>query len=173
MLLQEQQQQQQQQIVVDDDEDEMGRGPASVTRPIGDVLVPPLPLQPAPSLICTFSRLCDDGPLPAALALLPNLAAAGVRADPISLCRLIKLCVRQGKASDGRLIHRHVSSAANSNGEGAPHASLFVSMHAKFGLLDDALELFGRMPERNVVSWTTVISALASAGGRKQDSFVK
>ncbi|KAK1692265.1 hypothetical protein QYE76_008974 [Lolium multiflorum] len=162
MLLQEQQQQQQ--IVVDDDEDEMGRGPASVC----------LHSHSNPHLlICTFSRLCDDGPLPAALALLPNLAAAGVRTDPISLCRLIKLCVRHGKASDGRLIHRHVSSAANSNGEGAPHASLFVSMHAKFGLLDDALELLGRMPERNVVSWTTVISALASAGGRKQDSFVK
>ncbi|KAM0869964.1 hypothetical protein ACQ4PT_040325 [Festuca glaucescens] len=127
-------------------------------------------------LISTFSRLCDDGPLPAALALLPNLAAAGVRADPISLCRLIKLCVRHGTASDGRIIHRHVSTAANSNGRGgAPHASLFVSnslvsMYAKFGLLDDALHLFGTMPERNVVSWTTVIAALASAGGRKQDA---
>ncbi|XP_071679589.1 pentatricopeptide repeat-containing protein At2g03880, mitochondrial [Lolium perenne] len=124
-------------------------------------------------LLPTFSRLCDDGPLPAAIALLPDLAAAGVRADPISLCRLIKLCVRHGTASDGRLIHQHVSSAAINGSGGEPHASLFVSnslvsMYAKFGLLDDALELFGTMPERNVVSWTTVISALASAGGRKQ-----
>ncbi|KAK1606337.1 hypothetical protein QYE76_030010 [Lolium multiflorum] len=127
------------------------------------------------SLLPTFSRLCDDGPLPAAIALLPDLAAAGVRADPISLCRLIKLCVRHGTASDGRLIHHHVSSAAINGAGGEPHASLFVSnslvsMYAKFGLLDDALHLFGTMPERNVVSWTTIISALASAGGRKQEA---
>ncbi|KAF7101056.1 hypothetical protein CFC21_102456 [Triticum aestivum] len=129
--------------------------------------------QPHP-LLATFSRLCDDGPLPAALALLPDLASAGVRADPISLCRLIKLCVRHGTANDGRLIHDHVSRTANSGGE-APHTGLFVSnslisMYAKFGLLHDALELFGGMPHRNVVSWTTVVAALANAGGRKQEA---
>ena len=43
-------------------------------------------------------------------------------------------------------------------------------MYAKFGLLDDALELFGGMPQRNVVSWTTIVAALASAGGRKQEA---
>lgn len=43
-------------------------------------------------------------------------------------------------------------------------------MYAKFGMLDDALELFGGMPQRNVVSWTTVVAALANAPGRKKEA---
>ncbi|KAL5200795.1 hypothetical protein ABZP36_021998 [Zizania latifolia] len=124
-------------------------------------------------LLAAFSRLCVDGPLRAALALLPDLADAGVRADPVTVCRLIKLCVRHGTASDGRLIHRHVSDSGHG---GAPFgSSLFVSnslvsMYAKFGLLDDALRLFDGMPQKNVVSWTTVVAALANAGGRKEEA---
>ncbi|KAG8075942.1 hypothetical protein GUJ93_ZPchr0006g41959 [Zizania palustris] len=124
-------------------------------------------------LLIAFSRLCVDGPLRAALALLPDLAAAGLRADPVTVCRLIKLCVRHGTASDGRLIHRHVFDSGHG---GAPFgSSLFVSnslvsMYAKFGLLDDALRLFDGMPQKNVVSWTTVVAAMANAGGRKEEA---
>src|SRR5688572_16463300 len=61
-------------------------------------------------LLATFSRLCVEGPFATALALLPDLASVGLRADPVSLTRLVKLCVRHGTASDGRLIHRHVAA---------------------------------------------------------------
>jgi pentatricopeptide repeat protein len=128
--------------------------------------------RPHPSLT-TFSRLCVEGPLPAALALLSELAAAGLRADPVSLTRLVKLCVRHGTADHGRLIHRHVEAHGPLPHDGA--GGLFVSnslasMYAKFGLLDDALRMFDGMPVRNVVTWTTVVAALASADGRKQEA---
>ncbi|KAF8690121.1 hypothetical protein HU200_041359 [Digitaria exilis] len=130
--------------------------------------------QPHPHpLLSTFSRLCFEGPLHAALALLPDLASAGLRADPVSLTRLVKLCVRHGTASDGRLIHRHVAAhgALSPGGGGGLFVSnSLVSMYAKFGLLDDALRLFDGMPERNVVTWTTVVAALANAEGRKEEA---
>jgi pentatricopeptide repeat protein len=131
--------------------------------------------RPHPSL-AIFSRLCVEGPFPAALALLPDLAAAGLRADPVSLTRLVKLCVRHGTASDGRLIHRHVeahgplSHYSFGAGGGLFVSNSLVSMYAKFGLLDDALRLFDGMPERNVVTWTTVVAALANADGRKEEA---
>jgi len=127
-------------------------------------------------LLATFSRLCVEGPFRAALALLPDLASAGLRADPVSLTRLVKLCVRHGTASDGRLIHCHVADHGSlSHGAGAGAGGLFVSnslvsMYVKFGLLDDALRLFDGMPERNVVTWTTVVAALANAEGRKDEA---
>ncbi|KAL6858990.1 hypothetical protein ACP4OV_017992 [Aristida adscensionis] len=130
-------------------------------------------------LLAAFSRLSAEGPLPAALALLPDLAAAGLRADPVSLSRLVKLCARHGTAADGRLIHRHVASyhrgALSHDGGGGGGGGLFVanslvSMYVKFGLLDDALRLFDGMPQRNVVSWTTVVAALANADGRKEEA---
>ncbi|XP_062190969.1 pentatricopeptide repeat-containing protein At2g03880, mitochondrial [Phragmites australis] len=125
-------------------------------------------------LLATFSRLCAEGPFPAALSLLLDLAAAGLRADPVSLCCLVKLCVRHGTASDGRLIHRHVTRGdygALGHGGGSLFVSnSLVSMYVKFGLLDDALRLFDGMSQRNVVSWTTVVAALASADGRKEEA---
>ncbi|KAL6644554.1 hypothetical protein ACP70R_016162 [Stipagrostis hirtigluma subsp. patula] len=131
-------------------------------------------LHPHP-LLATFSRLCAEGPLPAALALLPDLAAAGLRADPVSLCRLVKLCVRHGTASDGRLIHHHVASRdhgalAHGGGGGLFVSNSLVSMYVKFGLLNDALRLFDGMPQRNVVTWTTIVAALANADGRKEEA---
>ncbi|CAD6264694.1 unnamed protein product [Miscanthus lutarioriparius] len=129
--------------------------------------------RPHPSL-AIFSRLFIEGPLPAALALLPDLAAAGLRADPVSLTRLVKLCVRHGTASDGRLIHRHVEThgplSHYSAGGGLFVSNSLVSMYAKFGLLDEALRLFDGMPERNVVTWTTVVAALANLNGRKEEA---
>ncbi|KAK3123839.1 hypothetical protein QOZ80_8AG0636810 [Eleusine coracana subsp. coracana] len=121
-------------------------------------------------LLATFSRLCAEGPLRPALALLPDLAAAGLRADPVSLCRLVKLCVRQGTANDGRLIHRHVAHEAPHGVGGLFVSNSLVSMYAKFGLLDDALRLFDEIPEKNVVSWTTVVAALANTEGRKEEA---
>jgi len=82
--------------------------------------------------------------------------------------------VRHGTASDDRLIHRHVADhGALSHGGGG--GGLFVSnslmsMYVKFGLLDDALRLFDGTPERNVVTWTTVVAALANADGRKDEA---
>ncbi|XP_040380736.1 pentatricopeptide repeat-containing protein At2g03880, mitochondrial isoform X2 [Oryza brachyantha] len=124
-------------------------------------------------LLVAFSRLCAHGPLCHALALLENLAAAGLRADPVAVSRLIKLCVRHGTPSDGRLIHRYVHGGGSMGAHFA--SSLFVSnslvsMYAKFGLLDDALRLFDGMPQKNVVSWTTVVAALANASGRKEEA---
>uniref|UniRef100_A0A0D9WQ61 Pentacotripeptide-repeat region of PRORP domain-containing protein n=1 Tax=Leersia perrieri TaxID=77586 RepID=A0A0D9WQ61_9ORYZ len=128
-------------------------------------------------LLAAFSRLSLHGPLRDALALLPGLAAAGLlRVDPVAVCRLVKLCVRHGTPTDGRLIHRYVYDDGGSGAAAAPFGrSLFVSnslvsMYAKFGLLDDALNLFDAMPQRNVVSWTTVVAALANAGGRKEQA---
>uniref|UniRef100_A0A6V7QW72 DYW domain-containing protein n=1 Tax=Ananas comosus var. bracteatus TaxID=296719 RepID=A0A6V7QW72_ANACO len=106
-------------------------------------------------------RLCLRGPLADAVAALPILDSLGLRADPLSYSDLIKLCLRHGSPDHARLLHRHLfSSHAN-------HPQLFlsnslISMYVKFGLLEDARDLFDQMPQRNVVSWTTMISALAN-----------
>jgi pentatricopeptide repeat protein len=42
--------------------------------------------------------------------------------------------------------------------------SALVDMYAKCGSMDKARDLFDRMPQRNVVSWNTMISAYARDG---------
>jgi pentatricopeptide repeat protein len=41
--------------------------------------------------------------------------------------------------------------------------NIFLSMYVKFNLLDEAQALFNQMPKRNVILWTTMISAYTDA----------
>eukprot|EP00268_Persea_americana_P008602 TRINITY_DN13354_c1_g1_i1.p1 TRINITY_DN13354_c1_g1~~TRINITY_DN13354_c1_g1_i1.p1 ORF type:complete len:576 (-),score=78.08 TRINITY_DN13354_c1_g1_i1:509-2158(-) len=65
------------------------------------------------------------------------------------------------------MVHLHIFS----NGY-VPETFLInhlLNMYIKFGLLDEARKLFDEMPERNVVSWTTMISAYTN-GNRSEEA---
>ncbi|XP_072992230.1 pentatricopeptide repeat-containing protein At2g03880, mitochondrial [Typha latifolia] len=131
----------------------------SSLSPTSPVLENPTPNHNHP-LLESFSRLCFHGPLPDAMATMAILDSHGLIADPVSYSHLIKLCLQHGAVDHGRLVHHHLSSRGG-------HLELFLSnslmgMYVKFGLLDDARKLFDQMPRRNVVSWTTMIAALAN-----------
>ncbi|KAF5205429.1 Pentatricopeptide repeat, partial [Thalictrum thalictroides] len=88
---------------------------------------------------------------------LDSLEKYGVRANSVAYSELIKCCVADGTIEQGKRVHEHVYS----NGY-KPKTFLnnfLLNMYIKFDLLDEALELFDKMHERNVVSWTTIISA--------------
>ncbi|KOM25097.1 hypothetical protein LR48_Vigan50s001700 [Vigna angularis] len=84
-----------------------------------------------------------------------------VWADAIAYSELIKCCLAHGAVKEGKRVHRHIFS----NGY---HPKTFlintlINMYVKFNLLEEAHVLFDKMPERNVVSWTTMISAYSNA----------
>lgn len=85
----------------------------------------------------------------------------GVWADSITYSELIKCCLACGAVEDGRRVHRHVLS----NGYQAKTflINVLINMYVKFGLLEEAQKLFDEMPERNFVSWTTMIAAYTNA----------
>ncbi|PKU81546.1 pentatricopeptide repeat-containing protein At2g03880, mitochondrial [Dendrobium catenatum] len=117
-----------------------------------------LTLDPNQSLVQSFTRLSLHGPLSDAMAALETIDSRCLHAaDPIDYLHLIKLCLSAGAADAGRRIHRHLTSAGYL-------PVLFLSnsllgMYVRFGLIGDARQLFGDLPHRNVVSWTTMISA--------------
>ncbi|KAK7291753.1 hypothetical protein RIF29_07137 [Crotalaria pallida] len=75
---------------------------------------------------------------------------------------LIKACSIHHAVLQGKQIHAHVFKF----GFGADTFALnnLVHMYVSFGLLGDARKLFDKMPVRNVVSWTTVISGYCQWG---------
>ncbi|KAK8950032.1 Pentatricopeptide repeat-containing protein [Platanthera guangdongensis] len=130
-------------------------------------------LTPNQSLIQSFTRLSLHGPHPEAMAALDALQSRCLRAaDPVDYLHLIKLCISAGAVDAGRRIQQHLTSAGYL-------PVLFLSnsllgMHVRFGLIHDARQLFDALPLRNVVSWTTMISAFIGLDQRSEalDLFV-
>ncbi|OEL14196.1 Pentatricopeptide repeat-containing protein [Dichanthelium oligosanthes] len=85
-----------------------------------------------------------------------NAMDGGARPDRISVCSVIPVCGGEGQLELGRQIH---GFAVKLGVEG--HVSIgnvLVAMYYKCGTPGCARKLFGFMNERDVISWTTMIS---------------
>ncbi|KAJ1292338.1 hypothetical protein BS78_02G384800 [Paspalum vaginatum] len=107
------------------------------------------------ALLC---GLAQDGDCPAEVVrvFLRMLKHGGVRPDRISVCSVIPACGGEGKLELGRQIH---GFAAKLGVDG--HVSIgnvLVAMYYKCGAPGCARKLFDFMNERDVISWTTVMS---------------
>ena len=85
----------------------------------------------------------------------------GIWAESITYSELTKCCLARGAVNEAKLVHNHVFS--NGHQPKTFLINILLNMYVKFNLLDQAQELFDQMPERNVVSWTTMISACTNA----------
>lgn len=100
------------------------------------------------------------------MAAMSSLQEHRVFADPITYSHLMKICNTQ----QFKLVHNHLYS--NGHQPKTFLINILISMHVKFDLLEDAQKLFDEMPERNVVSWTTMISAYAKCNPKRALEFI-
>lgn len=113
------------------------------------------------SLIAEFTKFCHQRDLPRAIKTLQEMTKHGLWSDSITYSELIKCCLTHGAIEEGKLVHKHVLSTGYEPKNFLNN--IFLNMYAKFNLLEDAELLFDAMGDRNVVSWTTIISAYSSA----------
>ncbi|KAI6689568.1 hypothetical protein NL676_026396 [Syzygium grande] len=114
------------------------------------------------SLLDDFVERCHQRDLPRAMKAMHAMQRHGIWADAITYSQLVKCCVARGAVEEGKSVRKHVFS-----GGYQPKTFLLnvlLNMYVRFNLLEDAEDLFDEMPERNVVSWTTLISAYANKG---------
>ncbi|GAB4838681.1 Pentatricopeptide repeat-containing protein At2g03880, mitochondrial [Ancistrocladus abbreviatus] len=112
-------------------------------------------------LIDEFAKFCYQRDLPRAIKAMQSMENHGLWADCITYSELIKCCIAHKAIQQGKLVHKHVFS--NGHEPKTFLLNILLNMYAKFDMLDNAEELFVKMPERNVVSWTTMISAYCNA----------
>ncbi|CAM8941885.1 unnamed protein product [Rhodiola kirilowii] len=114
------------------------------------------------AVVDEFTRFCYQRDLPRAMRAMEAMERSGLYADAVTYSELIKCCLARRAVDDGKRVHRHVCSAGYE-----PKTfliNILLNMYVKFSLLDDARKLFDKMPDRNVVSWTTMIAGFANAG---------
>ncbi|XP_051152625.1 pentatricopeptide repeat-containing protein At4g14820 [Andrographis paniculata] len=97
-----------------------------------------------------------------ALKIFDDMQRRGVKPDQVTMLSVISACASLGALNQGKKIHSIVDDKGF--GKALPINNALIDMYAKCGSLEDAKRVFARMRRRNVISWTSMISALATHG---------
>ncbi|KAL8259833.1 hypothetical protein R6Q59_027786 [Mikania micrantha] len=97
-----------------------------------------------------------------ALQIFHMMQQAGVKPDWISLLSVLPVCTQLGALELGKWIHFY----AEKNGflQRTSLCNALIEMYAKSGNIDQALQVFDNMLERDVISWSTMVGGLANHG---------
>ncbi|XXG39771.1 hypothetical protein AAC387_Pa01g0644 [Persea americana] len=108
-----------------------------------------------------LKSLCIEDRLKEAIL---EMGIQGLLVDFDGYDSLLAVCINQNAVREGQRVHSHMIKTRY-----FPPVFLntrLVIMYVKFGFLEDARRVFDGMSERNVVSWTAVISGCARRGRR-------
>lgn len=104
---------------------------------------------------------CKRGQLQEALRLI-LLSPAQLDSYYSCYMNILQLCIDERAERPGLLVHNHaITSGFDSN---LNLNTKLVIFYSKFGRIVSARNVFDRMPEKNVVSWTAMISGYARSG---------
>ncbi|KAB1223813.1 hypothetical protein CJ030_MR2G012878 [Morella rubra] len=96
------------------------------------------------------------------LGIFADMRKAGVKPDAITYASVLPACSHLAALEQGKEIHNYVIESKLETNEIVMGALL--DMYAKCGAVDGAWNVFRRLPERDAVSWTSMITAYGSHG---------
>lgn len=97
-----------------------------------------------------------------ALRLFSEMEVSGLRPDQVTMLSVISACAHLGALDQAKWVHLYVDK--NGLGGALSVNNALIDMYAKCGSLERARGVFEKMPRRNVISWTTMLSAFAMHG---------
>ncbi|KAJ7546044.1 hypothetical protein O6H91_08G021700 [Diphasiastrum complanatum] len=110
------------------------------------------------AMIAVFSQ---HGNRKTAFELLAEMKQDGLQPDKITFVSLLNACSDSSALADGKKIHilldEYESTIVNA----------LINMYSKCGSLEDAESIFRVFPERDVVSWNTMLTAYCHYGQSK------
>lgn len=96
-----------------------------------------------------------------------------VQPNDVTLVHVLAACARLGDLDFGKRVHKY----AQDNGyEGNVHVcNVLIDVYAKCGLVESAVDVFEGMEKKDLISWNTIINALAvhGHGGEALSIFTK
>ncbi|XP_050369748.1 pentatricopeptide repeat-containing protein At5g27110 [Argentina anserina] len=101
-----------------------------------------------------------------ALGIFEEMKEAGVRPNAITVTSILSACSQLTALEKGKEIHRTVVDSELETNEIVMGSLL--DMYAKCGAVDEARSVFNKLPSRDLVSWTSMITAYGSHGQAKE-----
>jgi pentatricopeptide repeat protein len=97
-----------------------------------------------------------------ALNLFSQMQEAGVQPNEFTFAGVLPVCASLAVLEQGKKVHeRIITGGFESN---VFVGSSLVDMYVKCGSLEDARQVFDKMSERDVVSWTAMVAGYAQGG---------
>lgn len=111
------------------------------------------------SMIGGYSRIgcCKE-----AFLLFRNMRELQLEPDKFTLVNLLSVCSHGCDLDMGRYVHHYIEVTGIEIDQIVKNSLL--DMYVKCGSLHSAQTVFDRMPDKNVVSWTSICSAYAKSG---------
>ncbi|KAE8687549.1 Pentatricopeptide repeat-containing protein [Hibiscus syriacus] len=109
-----------------------------------------------------ISGYAGKGNMDEAMSLFFSMEKAGETPDLVTVLSLLSGCGQTGSLEVGRWIDDYAKSKGFKDASMVCNA--LVDMYSKCGRICEAQEVFHAMPEKTIVSWTTMISGCALNG---------
>ncbi|KQK09543.1 pentatricopeptide repeat-containing protein At1g77170, mitochondrial [Brachypodium distachyon] len=111
-----------------------------------------------------ISGLSQAGESKEPLALFVKMRRCGVVPDDLTMVSLVSSCCAVGDIGLVEQLHKCMLQCKHSSRLDVTLSNALIDMYAKCGRTDLAGRVFERMPLRDVSSWTTMITGLATHG---------
>ncbi|XP_052201779.1 pentatricopeptide repeat-containing protein At4g04370 [Diospyros lotus] len=109
-----------------------------------------------------INRLSSEGAHEAVLLTYSSMLKTNTPPDAFTFPSMLKACASLGLLSHGLSFHQYI--VVNGYSSDAYIGSSLINFYDKFGYINHARQVFEKMPERNVVPWTAIISCYSRSG---------
>jgi pentatricopeptide repeat protein len=109
-----------------------------------------------------LTKYVKDGKLQKAMQLFQQMQQEGTVHDRFTFLQMIKACAGLGRLEEGRSVCQQIIESGLESDVFV--GSSLVDMYAKCGSIEDAGNVFNKMPSCNVVTWTAMIFGHVKCG---------
>ncbi|WOL03888.1 hypothetical protein Cni_G12608 [Canna indica] len=120
---------------------------------------------PERNVVCWTSMISgytQSGQFRESIELFREMQMEGIRADDPTIASVVSSCAQLGALAQGRYVHKYCD--VNNIGKLLSVKNALIDMYSKCGDIQRAFQIFQALTQRDVISWTSMISGLAMNG---------